>query len=955
MTADISTSGPARPRGARAAVLLLSGAVLAGLLGVPAAASAAPRAGDGGGGGGRYGTALSPRLQVLAEQPAGTPEQRSTRVGLAADGPGSLNQDGNRIYVDVRATSAASVTDAAATAGATVEAVDPTGILATLAVPATRLEALADAAGIVSVREVAEPSVARFDRSDAATATSDVGLAAFAGCPTGTTRSEGDAVMGGPAARSETGADGTGVKVGIISDSYGAAAAKADIARADLPGAGNPCGHTTPVQVLADDYRDGIDEGRAMAQIIHDVAPGAALLFADAGHSSLEMANHIRALRDAGAKVIVDDISWGDEAFYQDAIIAAAVDEVAADGVAYYSSAGNGERKVGGRSVGSYETQAFRPMPCPAVLAEYDSTCHDFNPGSGTAAGNVIGIPKNDTLNLALGWNEPMYGIETDLDLYVLDDATGKVLTSLATDSVRFGQAIEWASVPNPTASTRKVRLVIARYGTDATTVPRFKLELNSYSLALVQWNTPAGGDVMGPTLRGHAAAAGANAIGASDVESHGQALEDFSSTGPASICWEPAHGATPAAPISPCVESLVDFVAPDGVSTSVTRFDPFYGTSAAAPHAAALAALVYDLAPCTTLDGLRTLLAGRADPLAGVPEAAQGEGHLMAAALADVTACSSPGTTPAAPQILSVGPGLVRVRVSTPSGAAGPAIGYRFQTTTPTGTELATEEVSLSGSNGTLEHDIAVSPGAAYRFRVQARAPGWSPWSLSSVVVVPPFPTLTAFENRLGTDFAGRALTDDERQIMTFLITDGYGPENAVLQAASSPEWRPMLDPVTRLFYAYFGRKPDPSGLNYWLTKRRSGTKLDTISSTFAGSNEFKTKYGNLSNNAFVRLVYQNVLGRAGDAGGISFWTKQLDLKKKSRGQVMTGFSESNEHLRRRLGEYTTIDLFFGMLRRIPTADELAQWVPVAVDDEGVTALAKHLVTSQEYADRVS
>ena len=49
----------------------------------------------------------------------------------------------------------------------------------------------------------------------------------------------------------------------------------------------------------------------------------------------------------------------------------------------------------------------------------------------------------------------------------------------------------------------------------------------------------------------------------------------------------------------------------------------------------------------------------------------------------------------------------------------------------------------------------------------------------------------------------------------------------------------------MIRLFSAYFGRKPDPSGLNYWLTKRRSGTKLDAISSSFAASNEFKTKYG--------------------------------------------------------------------------------------------------------------
>ena len=79
-----------------------------------------------------------------------------------------------------------------------------------------------------------------------------------------------------------------------------------------------------------------------MAQIVHDLAPGATLCSPTSGSSQLEMANHIRALRDAGAQVIVDDIIYPDETMYQDGSVAAAVDEVAADGVAYFSSAGNG-------------------------------------------------------------------------------------------------------------------------------------------------------------------------------------------------------------------------------------------------------------------------------------------------------------------------------------------------------------------------------------------------------------------------------------------------------------------------------------------------------------------------------------------------------------------------------------------------------------------------------------
>ena len=959
MTAEPPTPAPARLRSHRTAALLLSGAVLAGLLAAPAA-SAAPT--EPATAGSRYGTPLSPRLQVLADQPSGTPEQRSDRVGLAPDGPGSLSQDdGGRLVVDLRADSPAAVSAAATAAGATVVAAEPSGVLATLTVPATRLEALAASPGVQSVHEVARPTVERFERADALSAPVPATPEAFAGCPTGAKTSLGAARMNVGNARNTTGATGAGVKVGIISDSYNATKAKADIARADLPGAGNPCGHTTPVQVVADDFGSlGTDEGRAMAQIVHDVAPSAALLFADAGRSSIEMASHIRALRDAGAKVIVDDISWGDEAMYQDAIIAAAVDEVAADGVAYYSSAGNAELKVGGRSVGSYEAQALRPMTCPAVIGTADNRCHDFNPASGTSSGNAIGIPANGSLGIALGWNEPMNGIDTDLDLFVLDDATGKVLASSPTDSVGYGQAIEWASIDNPSAATKKVRIVVARFGAQASTTPRFKLLFRAYSLASVQWSTSTGGDVVGPTLRGHAAAAGGNAIGASESGPY-TALEPFSSRGPASICWEPARGVTPAAPISPCSQSLVDYVAPDGVATSVAPFDPFYGTSAAAPHAAALAALVLDLAPCLSLDELSSVLDGRARPISGVSTAAQGRGRLTADSLYDVSACSSSTEAPAAPKIVSVSPTSVRLSMAPPNNAVGGPIAYRIQAITPTGTELTTEEFPEQGFGGTVEHDIAVEIGKVYRFRVQAKVPGWTPWSASSALAVPPFASASAYINQLATDFSGQAPTDWERQVITFVLGDDYGAGHAVVEASQFERWAPQIEPVIRLFSAYFLRKPDPSGLNYWLNKRRAGTKLDSISSTFAASNEFKTRYGTLSNRAFVELVYRNVLGRSGDAGGINYWTNQLDLKRKSRGQVMTGFSESSENLRRRYGDDWTINLFYGMVRRIPTNGELALWSPQIVADlqvegsPGVEALAQHLFTSQEYLDRVS
>ncbi len=83
------------------------------------------------------------------------------------------------------------------------------------------------------------------------------------------------------------------------------------------------------------------DEGRAMLQIVHVVAPGAALAFYTADNSEADFANGIGALATAGATVIADDTGYYDEPFFQDGILAQAIDAVYVKGVAYFSAAGN--------------------------------------------------------------------------------------------------------------------------------------------------------------------------------------------------------------------------------------------------------------------------------------------------------------------------------------------------------------------------------------------------------------------------------------------------------------------------------------------------------------------------------------------------------------------------------------------------------------------------------------
>lgn len=101
------------------------------------------------------------------------------------------------------------------------------------------------------------------------------------------------------------------------------------------------------------------------------------------------------------------------------------------------------------------------------------------------------------------------------------------------------------------------------------------------------------------------------------------------------------------------------------------------------------------------------------------------------------------------------------------------------------------------------------------------------------------------------------------------------------------------------RIYKAAFNRDPDAFGLPFWIGKMDAGETLIQIAAQFIGTNEFLALYGaNPANGDFVAKLYLNVLGRPGEAGGVTFWTGELDAGRRTQEQVLAEFSESPENV---------------------------------------------------------
>jgi hypothetical protein len=555
---------------------------------------------------------LSPRLAKLARPAVGSASDaaQATKLGLSAEGPGSLLRKGNRVLVYVRfERGAVAGLEALRAAGSKVIDLSKRYQTATVAAKPSQLRSLGSLPNVGGVTEALAPVTAST-------------------CPSGEIVSEGDQQLKAAEARSKFSFDGSGLTVGILSDSFDqateaadgsgpiATTASKDAEDGDLPGLGNTCpGESTPVNDLEDDTRaseeeEDTDEGRAMAQIVHDLAPKAGIAFASAFNGEQAFAENIGKLAAApvGAKVIADDVFYYEEPFFQDGPVAVAVNEAVNGGATYLSAAGNDNLvDAEGHEIGSWETPEFRDAgSCPPAVQEFEAThCLDFNPGPQTDRTFGIKVEPGADLTVDLQWDEPWGGVSTNLDAFLLNSG-GNLIRASAGNNVKISQkpveVLEWS---NESGSQRTVQLVINRFSGGN---PRLKFGLleNGSGVTGTEYPQSSEGDVVGPTLFGHSGTAAAISVGAVPFNDH-LPVERYSSRGPVRHDFGPVEGSEAAVALgSPEILSKPDVAATDcGLTSFFASFEAggwrFCGTSAAAPHAAAVAALMLGAKPTAT------------------------------------------------------------------------------------------------------------------------------------------------------------------------------------------------------------------------------------------------------------------------------------------------------------------------------------------------------------------
>ena len=392
--------------------------------------------------------------------------------------------------------------------------------------------------------------------------------------------------------------DGAGVTVGVMADSYNTLSGEAaGIASGDLPGIGNPNGYTGSVVIVEESVSADSDEGRATIEIIHDLAPATDYLFHTARGGVANYAQGVADLVTAGADIIVSDYAYFSQPFFQDGIVSQSFETSIAGGVPVIVAAGN------------LQTNSYESAFIDSGQTYNGETAHDFDPGPGVDIMQTISIDFGASFFLSLQWDDPWFslsgapGADTDLNIYLLNP-TNSQSSSQETDNIVSGDPSESFSWNNGTLYNTYQIVITKAAGPDPGLIKY--ILTRPWDSGIDEYATNSA------TIIGTQNSENLITVGGT-IKSDPNNFYRYSSEGGTPILFDAAGNRI----LAPVARFHPVIIAPQAVNTSFygssdlegDGFPNFWGTSAAAPHVAGLAALIKQCNPTLTPSNLRQTL----------------------------------------------------------------------------------------------------------------------------------------------------------------------------------------------------------------------------------------------------------------------------------------------------------------------------------------------------------
>ena len=388
---------------------------------------------------------------------------------------------------------------------------------------------------------------------------------------TGLVNSAGDAILNVDDVRAQLSVDGTGIRIGVISDGVDHLAMVQGGANPDLPAITiNPARPGT--------IDNGEDEGTAMLEIIHDLAPGAQLFFSSGISGQVAMVDSIFWLLDQGVDVIVDDLGFFDQHYFSDDVVAQAVEAAIDAGVTYLTSAGNQAQM-------HYQGQWNNA-----------GGVHDFDPTANLDNLLNIGVvPAGGAIDVVLQWSDAEGNSGNNYNFGLWDVVNSGYVATSVDPQTGIQNPIEVIQWTNTTGAPLSVAIAIDDFNSPASREFELFVLPRNFGLANLIDNDRTTGD----SVIGHAALLETVSVAAIDANDPGNdTIEIYSNQGTSTIY-------TNFVAQTSVERNSLDGAGIDGVQTRIGQLgffnNPFFGTSAAAPHAAAISALMLEINPSLT------------------------------------------------------------------------------------------------------------------------------------------------------------------------------------------------------------------------------------------------------------------------------------------------------------------------------------------------------------------